>query len=369
MLGVEWQSVEGTDYYLPKTMLRFTVKVEKTQYTPGQFAKYAMRYIRQNVSEEASTSYRVIGLEMDPVAVPDTTKHFTLQLDKKHSITDVTRAPNGRRFSPAARPKAVNPADFMTADILNASNTAKMAELTAQEIYDIRDSRSQLAKGEADYMPKDGEQLKTMLRNLDTQEQSLTTLFTGIVVKDTTWTTIDYLPVKEGEDVLFRFSKRLGLVDADDYAGTPYYIEVADEHSVVPAAPATEDEKKKKEDKNDIGLRVNQPSKMKITVVCDQQPVGTFEAVAPQFGTVESLSGELFGKKQSTRLVLDPLGGSVKTKITEYREYDSDIRLFCLYGSDRIGSQIPEIALDITVPYLAEQRHVVLYLLHVFGPW
>ena len=311
------QSVEGTDYYLPKTMLRFTVKVEKTQYTPGQFAKYAMRYIRQNVSEEASTSYRVIGLEMDPVAVPDTTKHFTLQLDKKHSITDVTRAPNGqllavnteaqplrpvvRRFSPAARPKAVNPADFMTADILNASNT-----------YDIRDSRSQLAKGEADYMPKDGEQLKTMLRNLDTQEQSLTTLFTGTVVKDTAWTTIDYLPVKEGEEVLFRFSKRLGLVDADDYAGAPYYIRVVDEHTVAPAASVAEDEKKKKEDKNDIGLRVNQPSKMKITVSCDQQPVGTFEAAAPQFGTVESLSGELFGKKQSTRLVLDPLSGSVK---------------------------------------------------------
>ena len=146
------QSVEGTDYYLPKTMLRFTVKVEKTQYTPGQFAKYAMRYIRQNVSEDASTTYRLIGLEMDPVAVPDTAKHFTLQLDKKHSITDVTRAPNGqllainteaqplrpvvRRFTPAAKPKKVNPADFMTADILNASNTAKMAELTAQEIYD-----------------------------------------------------------------------------------------------------------------------------------------------------------------------------------------------------------------------------------------
>ena len=131
-------------------------------------------------------------------------------------------------------------------------------------------------------------------------------------MKDTTWTTVDYLPVKEGVDVLFRFSKRLGLVDADDYAGTPYYIEVADEYSVAPPAPVAEDEKKKKDDKNDIGLRVNQPSKMKITVVCDQQSVGTFEAVAPQFGTVESLSGELFGKKQSTRLILDPLGGSVK---------------------------------------------------------
>ena len=151
-----------------------------------------------------------------------------------------------------------------------------------------------------------------MLRNLDTQEQSLTTLFTGTVVKDTAWTTIDYLPVKEGEEVLFRFSKRLGLVDADDYAGAPYYIRVVDEHTVAPAASVAEDEKKKKEDKNDIGLRVNQPSKMKITVSCDQQPVGTFEAAAPQFGTVESLSGELFGKKQSTRLVLDPLSGSVK---------------------------------------------------------
>ena len=322
------QSVQGTDYYLPKTLLRFTVKVEKAQYTPGQFAKYALRYIRQSVSEEASTTYRLIGLEMDPVAVPDTAKHFTLELDKKHSITDVTRAPNGqllaintevqlprpvvRTFSPAAKPKKINPADYMTADILNASNTAKMAELTAQEIYDIRDSRSQLAKGEADFMPKDGEQLKTMLKNLDTQEQSLTTLFTGTVVKDTTWTTVDYLPMKEGEGVLFRFSKRLGLVDADDYAGAPYYITVVDEHAVAPAAPETEDEKKKKDDKNDIGLRVNQPSKMKVTVVCDQQPVGTFEAVAPQFGTVESLSGELFGKKQSTRLILDPLGGSVQ---------------------------------------------------------
>ena len=33
--------------------------------------------------------------------------------------------------------------------------------------------------------------------------------------------------------------------------------------------------------------------------------------VAPQFGKVEALSGELFGKKQSSKLVLDPLYGSI----------------------------------------------------------
>ncbi|MDY5183036.1 MAG: DUF4831 family protein, partial [Prevotella sp.] len=32
---------------------------------------------------------------------------------------------------------------------------------------------------------------------------------------------------------------------------------------------------------------------------------------APQFGKVEALSGELFGKKQSSKLILDPLNGSI----------------------------------------------------------
>ncbi len=50
--------------------------------------------------------------------------------------------------------------DFMNADILSAGSKAKMAELIAQDIYDIRESRNQLSRGEADFMPKDGEQLK-----------------------------------------------------------------------------------------------------------------------------------------------------------------------------------------------------------------
>lgn len=33
---------------------------------------------------------------------------------------------------------------------------------------------------------------------------------------------------------------------------------------------------------------------------------------AAQFGNVESISGEMFGKKQSCQLLLDPLTGSVK---------------------------------------------------------
>ena len=40
--------------------------------------------------------------------------------------------------------------------------------------------------------------------------------------------------------------------------------------------------------------------------------VATYEMNAAQFGTVESLSGELFGKKLSAAILLDPMTGSVK---------------------------------------------------------
>lgn len=325
-LPVAAQSVEGTSYYLPKATVRFTVKVEKTQYTPGRFAPYAHRYLKKDAALEPATTYRIIGITMQPDAVPDTAKHFTLLVDKKHSINKVSRSDNGQllainadarpanrthqTFTPAPKPTPLNPNDYMNEDILNAGNTAKMAELTAQEIYDIRDSRNQLNRGEAEFMPKDGAQLAIMLRNLDTQEKALTQLFEGTTVRDTTWTDIDFVPTKEGETVLFRFSQRLGLLDSDDLAGAPYYLQVTDKHTVAQPQPVADP---RKEDKNDIGLRVNQPGKIVLTLMREDQKVDTFEILAPQFGTIESLSGELFGKKQSSKIILDALTGSVLT--------------------------------------------------------
>lgn len=325
-LSASAQSVNGTSYYLPKAVARFTVKVEKSQYTPGKFAQFARLYLKKNVEQESKTIYRLIGIEMIPIAVPDTAKHFTLNLDKKRSIFKVSRADNGQLlainaeakpaetitpiFTPAPKANPINPKDLMSEDILNAGSNAKMAELTAREIYDIRDSRNQLSRGEADFMPQDGAQLRMMLANLDRQEQGLAQLFEGRVEKDTTWTTIDYISTAEGQEVLFRLSKHLGLVDNDDLAGVPYYINVKDNHTVAAPDPAPEN---KKEDKNDIGLRVSQPSKITITVGNSVQTIGTYEVSAPQFGFVESLSGDLFGKKQSSKIILDPLTGSVKT--------------------------------------------------------
>ena len=37
---------ERAEYFLPKTAIRVAVKVEKTTFTPGEFCKYAERYLR-----------------------------------------------------------------------------------------------------------------------------------------------------------------------------------------------------------------------------------------------------------------------------------------------------------------------------------
>ena len=56
---------EGAVYFLPKTVLRFVVRVEKTSYTPGDFCRYAQRYLRLNdVKAEPSVTHRLIGLSM-----------------------------------------------------------------------------------------------------------------------------------------------------------------------------------------------------------------------------------------------------------------------------------------------------------------
>lgn len=322
------QANEAITYYLPKTAVHVNVIIEKTNYTPGQLAEYAQRYMRlDNVSLEPYTTYRIIATNMYTTAEPDASKLFSLELDKNHFINNVSKTEKGLllaingegkdntvipAFTPSKPQPILNSKDYMSQDILSATSSAKMAELTANEIFEIRDSRTQLARGEADFMPKDGTQLKLMMSQLDTQEKALMQVFSGITTKDTTMTSITYIPTSEVEkQPLFRFSKYYGIVDNDDLSGSPYYIKVA-KKKTFDDEPAAADGKKEKKDKNDIGLRVNIPAKMDITVFNGTgNTLAKEQFQAPQFGKLEILSGELFGKKQSSRLILNPQTGAI----------------------------------------------------------
>ena len=321
------QAIEGTSYYLPKTAMKFTLTVEKTQYEPGQFAGYAQRYMKQDdVQLEASTTYRIVDTRMHNIAMPDTAKHFTLSLDKRYTISTVERTDNGQLlainaepkrvtepapFVPARKPRALNPRDFMNEDMLTAGSTAKMAQLIAQEIYDIRDSRNQLQRGQAEFMPADGQQLRIMMDGLNTQERALRQVFEGTTVKDTTEVTLVFVPTENVDrQLFFRFSRHFGLVDNDDLSGVPYYITVYTDSKATDDAEA---QKKEKKDKDDIGLVVNTPQKVRATLYCENKVVDSYEFNAGQFGGTESLSGALFGKKLTTQIVLNPITGGIET--------------------------------------------------------
>ncbi|MBO1363133.1 DUF4831 family protein [Prevotella sp. A2931] len=326
------EPVNGATYFLPKTAVKFKLLIEKSTYTPGEMANYASRYMKlSNVGMQPQTHYRLVQINFYAVGLPDSTKQFTALIDKKHSIINLDRDENGvlmavndkaaritpqQPFRPAPKTAPDNPRDFFTEDILAAANEPRMAELIAQEITDIRESRNLLTRGEAEFMPKDGEQLKIMLAQLARQEKALLQVFQGTTQLDTLEQEVTFIPQKDGEkSLVFRFSKHYGLVDADDLSGKPYFAQVEDLHTLQTIKPLIENDGKKSKD--DCGIAVNLPGKIKITLLNVTEPRASFELYAAQFGRVEPLSGELFGKKFTTHLLLDSVTGNVKRLETE----------------------------------------------------
>lgn len=322
---------EGAVYFLPKTALRIVVQVEKTTYTPGDFCKYAERYLRmKDIAQEPAVEYNINTINLTSLGVADTAKCYAVKLNPKSAASnivlteegillgvnaEVTQSEPPERFVAAPKEKQLNPRQYMNEEIMTAGSTAKMAELTAEEIYEIRDSRNQLTRGQAESMPTDGMQMKLMLDRLDTEEKALTQLFTGTTVKDTTEYVLIVCPDKEiKRSPLFRLSRKLGIVDSDDLSGTPYYITVADLHSVPEPAPVNP---KKKVPVSEDGIYVNVPGKIKVTISKGNSEMGNFELYAAQFGYTELLAGELFNKRFTTHIVLNPNTGAVATLSAE----------------------------------------------------
>lgn len=316
----------GITYFLPTTQIRLVVTATKTHYTPGEYCNYAERYLRlKNVPHTSYDEWKIDNIEMIPFGVADKTKAFTIKLNSKTSAPLVELTTDGRLLSinakaietdptlPTARviknkKKQINGADFKTAEILSAGSTTKMAELTANEIYDIRENRSLLTKGQADFMPKDGEQLRIMLENLNMQEEGLLQLFRGTTTEETHIFTFDIKPAGDTERLpVFNFSKYLGMVATDDPAGLPYYISITD-LKTVPQANAEANGKKEKKSED---MRYVLPSRAKIRVFSDEKEYISTSVPVAQYGRIENLGGELFNKKFTTHVHISPVSGNI----------------------------------------------------------
>ena len=324
-------TAEGAVYFLPKTAVNITIQVEKTTYTPGDFCLYAERFLRiKDVSPIPDVSYRITAIRQEAVAVADTAKRYAVKFDARTSAANIRLSDNGillgintddevkdrsllknqSHTSHLSTPVSLpNPRQYMNEETLTAGSTAKMAELTAQDIYEIRESRSLLVRGQADNMPKDGEQLRLMLNQLDVQDRALTSLFTGVLIKDTIEQVFTIVPENNiNHEVLFRFSQKLGLVDKDDLAGVPYYINIENLRTV----PLPESVDPKKKLKPVSGIFVNVPGRLRSSVSDSQAVLISNDFPAGQFGNVELLSGALFNKHYTTHLWLNPISGAIE---------------------------------------------------------
>lgn len=319
-------TVEGITYCLPRTALRVVLTATRTEYTPGALQPYANRYMAlDDIQAEPSTTWVLDKAEAMPYGIPDPSKYYSIALKGKTTATLVTLTDDGRLLSvhataeeepmPAA-PKGVegkntvNPRDFMTRDMLSAGSKAKQAELVAQEIYDIRESRSALARGEADNTPKDGAQLQLMFDMLQKQEEGLLSLFRGTTVTSTVVKVVDLLPDEAGRTIMLRFSKHLGFVDDDDLAGEPVYLTITPEDN---APKVTQDEAaaKKKSKAAEKSIRYNIPAQTHVSIATATRQLADFYTPMAQFGMVEILGSALFGKDAPTTLILNPATGGI----------------------------------------------------------
>ena len=325
---------DAVSYWLPKTKLTITVTTRKSTFKPGEFSRYAERYLRlNNVRNKAEEVWEILSVDISASGIPDNDMLYTLSFPTKGNrpyieLTDqgIISAVNVRTqeeditgsgtHTPAqATPKRVNPQDYLTEEILMAGSSAKMAELVAKEIYSIRESRNSITRGQADFIPTDGESLKFMLESLNEQEAALTTMFSGTSEIQEQTFTIDVIPdAPVTKQLLFRFSTKLGVLPVDNLAGEPVWIDITDRKIMDNYASSAGSAKKTKSNAQFLFYRI--PGRATIKVYNNRISYLEHDVQVAQFGTVEVISTTVMGRNADTKITFDTTTGAV-LKINE----------------------------------------------------
>ena len=314
---------DGVNYALPATGIRAEVTVRKVTFTPGEYAKYAERFLHiQNAGTQQQVVQSIESINISQYGEPDSTKYYTVKMKDKTiapmaqltengilvSINKTVDLPQPQTAQHKSTSHRLDSRKYFTSEMLSASSTTKMAELAAQEIMDIRESKNALRRGTMETMPKDGASLNILLKELNAQEDALLQLFTGYSDTLTYSETYSIMPTADVDKcVFFRFSSKLGLLDDDDLAGNPYYISITDQHTV--PLPTEAEQKKRKI----TGIVYNMPSVANVKVFTNTSTLYDKDLPFAQFGTIDVLANTLFGKESTTSVTFNPVtGGLVK---------------------------------------------------------
>ena len=321
---------DAVSYWLPKTQLTVQVKVQKQIFKPGEFSRYAERYLRlSDVRDKAEEVWTITDVTISASGVPDKDKLYTLAFPVKGKRPYVELTKDGilqsvnvqvkeapSQPAPVAgkeKEKRVNPQDFMTEEILMAGSTATRAELTAKEIYNIRESRNAITRGQADFIPTDGESLKFMLESLSAQEAALLTLFNGTSETQEETFTINVTPDEAiNKQILFRFSSKLGVLPVNNLAGEPVWIDITDRKMTDGCYAEQQTKAQSGKSKKVIPfLYYRIPGRAVVRIYNNRTQFLEQDMQIAQFGKVEVVSTTIMGKNADTRITFDTTTGNV----------------------------------------------------------
>ncbi len=322
-------SNEGVTYCLPDTKIEITAEATCIVRTPGDFSRYAERYLRiKNVISEAESSWILGSISVGNKGFPNPDKIFTIKLNNSTAsnirlnergiIAAINCEPAKEEAPPAPlkdrRGGSIDASQYMTGEMLQATSTAKLAELAAKEIYTIRESKLAITRGQAENMPGDGHAMQLVLEELDKQEKALTELFTGRTDTICHRFTFSITPSAEECDttkaVLFRFSRKLGVLDKENLAGEPVYYDLKDLKSV--EVVYADDNGKRKTLKKE-GICYNVPGSAAIEIYTRSRKLAKADIAIAQLGTTEILSKTLFNKSNATKVIFNTADGSIKS--------------------------------------------------------
>ena len=177
-------------YSLPTTTLDITLEAEKTVRTPGEFFRYAKKYLGVDPITEPSSSYELKSVIVNPRGITDPEERYQVQfksgstpfmmIDGQNvplsvnypdvSLPEPPGLPAPREAKPTILEMPVAK-QAVTAEMLQSPSSAKRAELAAARIYELRETRSDILSGNADNMPADGQAMQLVLDNLAAQEE------------------------------------------------------------------------------------------------------------------------------------------------------------------------------------------------------
>lgn len=321
----------GVVYSLPVTQLDFELKITKTTYKRGDYYQYAKQYLSiDNPILEDKVVYKLESVSVQNKGVPNKHTSYLIEFKSNSAEPFVYLTKEGLLCSinheapiieevhiPEKTVESspnVNAQSLLTEEILLAGSSAKQAELIAKQIFALRLSRTDILTGEADNMPPDGAAYQLVMDQINMQEKALVELFYGSVKTEDITSTVSILPTLENisRDVLFRFSEKLGLVDADDLAGEPVYLSLINK-TPQPEVELSDRDLRRLEKKFLEGVIYNIPSKATLTLGYHNKIILDTEVDIVQYGTQDVLTRQMFdSRKKPIKVEFYPHLGAIK---------------------------------------------------------